>query len=77
MTIVWEASDGDGWKIEVTREQPYRGCLRIYNKADEVIFKQSVPLAYNAQFGPDIDDVDAWVTKANTVIEQYTQQQRK
>jgi hypothetical protein len=60
--IVWENTiDGGTWGCKVVRTQQYVGQLTVWNTASgEVILDQQVGLAYDAIFGPDVDDLAAW-----------------
>lgn len=56
---VWTATLDEKYVVTVIREAPYRGVLTIM-EGKQVLHRESVGLMYNAQFGPDADDVDAW-----------------
>lgn len=56
---VWTATLDQKYVVTVTREAPYRGILRI-TEGGQVLHWETVGLMYNAQFGPDVDDVDHW-----------------
>lgn len=61
--IIWQSGiDNGAWRADVTgTEDTSIGVLRIYDgKTGEQRFEQSVPLAYGAIFGPDVDDVYQW-----------------
>ena len=54
--IVWQSTLDGRYEVVVVRLAPYRGKLFITD-ADNTIFSQEMGLTYNAQFGPDVDDV--------------------
>ncbi len=70
---VWRSRLDDTYEVVVIRgEEPYMGELLIYKKGedgeigDELLFQRQVNLSYNAQFGPDFQDVEDW---SNLAIE--------
>lgn len=65
---VWTATLDEKYVVTVTREAPYRGILRI-TEAGQVLHWETVGLAYNAQFGPDVDDVETWQQIAERFID--------
>lgn len=65
---VWTATLDDRFVVTVTREAPYRGILRIA-EGDRILHWETVGLMYNAQFGPDVDDVALWQEKAVQFID--------
>lgn len=56
---VWTATLDDKYTVTVIRESPYRAILTI-TEGEQVLYRQSVGLMYDALFGPDIDDVASW-----------------
>jgi hypothetical protein len=56
---VWTATLDGKYVVTVIREAPYRGILTI-KEGEQVLYRESVGLRYNAQFGPDVDDVAHW-----------------
>jgi hypothetical protein len=57
--ILWQSTLDDRYEAVVVRVAPYKGLLTILDAGEE-IFSQQVGLMYNAQFGPDLDDVADW-----------------
>jgi hypothetical protein len=57
--IVWQSTLDDRYEVVVVRVAPYQGLLTILDAGEE-IFSRQVGLMYNAQFGPDMDDVTDW-----------------
>lgn len=64
---VWQGRLDDKYSVIVLREaEPYKAELLIFGlnedeeEKEEILFRQDVGLAYNAQFGPDWDDVFSW-----------------
>jgi hypothetical protein len=65
---VWTATLDGKYTVTVTGEAPYRGGLTI-TEGEEVLYRESVRLMYNAQFGPDVDDVALWQEMAARFID--------
>jgi hypothetical protein len=61
--LVFKAILDDKYTIRVVREIPYYGKLTI-EQNDSVLYSETVPLAYDALFGPHMDDVEEWQVKA-------------
>jgi hypothetical protein len=60
--VVYENTiDGGKWGCKVIRTEPYVGQLTVWNIASgTVILDERVGLAYDAVFGPDVDDLAGW-----------------
>jgi hypothetical protein len=65
---VWTSMLDDKYTVTVVRESPYRGILTI-TEGEQVLYRESVGLMYDAQFGPDVDDVASWQDIAVRVID--------
>lgn len=52
----------DRYRITVVRTRPYQGVLTIVDKdtPETILFQKDVGLSYNAEAGPDIDDMMEW-----------------
>lgn len=59
MNIIWEAKLDDKYNIYVERVEPYKGQL-VIKEGDKELTHKFVTIAYDAQFGPDISDVEEW-----------------
>lgn len=72
--VVYENTvDDQTWAVNVTRLKPYVGILTVTKMdTDEVIYQQNVGIAYDAAFGPDVDDVEAWQQIALNAIDKET-----
>lgn len=57
--LVWTSLLDDRYTVAVRRTRPYAGELTI-TEGDSVLFRKEVGLAYDALFGPDVDDVATW-----------------
>lgn len=58
--IVYENTlDGGTYELKVVRLEPYRGLLTL-QRADNVVLEKNVGISYDAPFGPDAEDVEAW-----------------
>jgi hypothetical protein len=59
---VWSGTlDGGRYNVTVTRTAPYKGLLTV-TRGDQRISQQYVGIMYNAEFGPDYEDVQDWQT---------------
>ena len=65
---VWNATLDGKYAVSVERTAPYQGVLTI-SEGDEVLYRESVGLMYNAQFGPDVEDVHHWKQTAVRFID--------
>lgn len=71
---VWHSTvDGGNWTVQVWGRAPYQGRLLIWNQDNltDPVLDEDVGLAYDAKFGPDVDDVDLWKERAIEVIDSY------
>jgi len=66
--LVWSATLDERYVIRVTRVEPYTGELVILD-GDKELFREGVILSYNALFGPDVFDVEAWQQRAIEFID--------
>jgi hypothetical protein len=67
---VWEASlDNGAFTASVERTAPYRGLLQVRDADGNTIHRQVMGLAYDARFGPDVDDVATWMDAVTTVVD--------
>lgn len=57
--ILQNSLDGGKYVLTVVRIEPYLGHL-VLTRDDSVVFEKQVDVAYNAPFGPDVDDVRTW-----------------
>jgi hypothetical protein len=57
--IIWEAELDKKYKIYVERVEPYKGEL-VIKEGDKELTHKFVTIAYDAKFGPDINDVADW-----------------
>lgn len=76
--VVWHGTiDSNTYSVRVLAIAPYQGVLTVTRTADnEVIRNEPVGLAFNAQFGPDVDDVRLWQTMAIEAVD-HDQAQRR
>lgn len=59
-SLIWQSNlDGKTYKVTVTRIGPYKGRL-VLTRGDVVILSQGVSLMYNAEYGPDLEDIQSW-----------------
>jgi hypothetical protein len=61
--LVWSTRLDGRYDLAVHRIRPYRGEFTII-EGDLVLLRKEVGLAYDALFGPDIDDVATWEEEA-------------
>ena len=57
--VVWNSTLDGRYTLTVVRTGPYRAELSIHD-GDQVLHREGVGLAYDALFGPDVDDVYRW-----------------
>lgn len=57
--IIWEAELDKKYKVYVERVEPYKGEL-VIKEGDKELTHKFVTIAYDAKFGPDINDVADW-----------------
>lgn len=58
--LVWSNSfDGGRYVASVIRTRPYHGLLSM-TREGKVVFQMEVGIAYDAPFGPDMEDVVDW-----------------
>ena len=57
--LIWTACLDGAFRVAVDRLDANRGLLTI-SRDGERLAEKEVPLAYGAQFGPDVDDVSQW-----------------
>ena len=69
---LWTATDTHGiFEARVRRLAPYKGMFELVRVANnEVVRNQEVRLAFDARFGPDVDDSTSWCRLA----EQWTRE---
>ncbi len=68
--VIWHANDEKNeYKPQVVRTGPRTGEFQFIRISDgEILYKEEVPLAYGAMFGPDIDDAEQWMVMAYTIL---------
>lgn len=60
-SIVWSGTLDKKFEVIVYRKRPYKGYLIVKDIHDnQVIHRQDVTINYDAQYGPDINDIDTW-----------------
>ena len=58
---VWETSLDERYDCKVERVEQYMGRLTVVDTAASVLLlEETVSLAYDAVFGPDVADVALW-----------------
>lgn len=58
--LIYENSlDGGKYKLKVLRTRPYMGRLTL-TRDDAVVLERDVAIMYDAPFGPDVEDIQAW-----------------
>ena len=69
--VIWENTvDDHTWECKVIRLSSYKGRLTVTHiETDKVILDTEVGLAYQAMFGPDVDDVSQWEHKCLLAID--------
>ena len=69
---VWSSRLDGRFTVKVIWIAPYRGELTIADGAI-VLYREPVSLSYNAQFGPDVDDVRSWQESAIAFVDKLQQ----
>lgn len=72
---VWSALLDKHYLISVNRTAPCQGTLTI-SDAGHLLHREQVSLAYDALFGPDIDDVSYWRQLAVAFVDRRNRQSR-
>jgi hypothetical protein len=69
--IVWETTlDDHTWGCRVKRTEPYNGVLTVWRVKDgKEILSEPVTMAYDALFGPDVDDMTVWQNRVIEVVD--------
>ena len=70
--MIWtQTLDRGAYVAQVHRSQtnPGRGQLIVSDATGAVIHTESVLLAYGARFGPDVDDIYAWMERVVDVVD--------
>jgi hypothetical protein len=70
-SLVWSATLDDRYIIRVERTDPYSGELVILD-GDKELLREKVVLSYNALFGPDVFDIEAWQERAAEFVDERT-----
>lgn len=67
--VVWECQDrtNPSYKAVVIRTSPYRGMLTVAFNG-KVFHTEIVPVRFDAQYGPDTDDMAIWAQRADEVV---------
>ena len=69
---VWSSMRDGRFTVKVNWTAPYRSELTIADGAT-VLYRESVSLSFNAQFGPDVDDVRSWQEAAIAFVDKLQQ----
>jgi hypothetical protein len=73
---VWEATLDERYLIRIIRTpEAYQGLLQIL-EGEKTLHEVPVGLAYDAAFGPDIDDVETWRKMAIDFIDSHEQTEK-
>lgn len=68
--LVWWAQVDGRWQVEVHRaENGAHLCIYDRQKAMQLALREPVALAYGAIFGPDVEDVNGWMDRAEEFID--------
>ena len=70
--VLWECQDqmNPNYFLKVVRTSPYKGKLTVAYK-NEVFYTEIVPVRYDAQFGPDFEDMNEWSYTACAVTQRH------
>lgn len=67
--VVWAGVLDSRYAIEIERTEPYKGVFKIKDLEGEFSFKEETSISYDAQFGPDICDIQRWQNRGVEVID--------
>ena len=65
---IWKNKVDNKYDVFVDSDKPYHGFL-IIKDGDKELFKEETHIAYDARFGPDLNDVYAWESKCIEIID--------
>lgn len=70
--VLWECQDqmNPHYKVKVVRMSPYRGQLSVFFKGNP-FYSEIVPVKFDAQFGPDFEDMNEWAYTACIVTQRH------
>lgn len=69
-SIVWSGTLDKKYEVIVYRKRAYCGYLIVKDIHDnQVIHRQDVTINFDAQYGPDVGDIDTWQRIATEVVD--------
>lgn len=68
---VWSATLDDVWDVYVMRLPSGQGLLTVaaIHPSGDVLVSRQVTFAHEPRFGPDVEDVDDWMTIAEAAVD--------
>jgi hypothetical protein len=75
--IIWSNTvDQGAFRVEVTRITDYKAKLVVtITNSGEPLLEDEITLSYAARFGPDVDDVDEWMSRTIKVVNEHLAKQ--
>lgn len=68
--LVWDTNLDGRYRCMVRRVRTNVGRLIIRDLEEhETLLSETVPLSFDARFGPDVDDVAAWKARCEEVVD--------
>ena len=69
--VIWECEDhlNPDYSVKVIRKGPYRAWLKVLFKK-KVFHTEEVSVSYDALYGPDLIDIDAWGQRAAALVDE-------
>lgn len=67
--LVWKTVLDERYEVEVVRTSQITGTLTVKDRDGSLMLSENTHLSYGAAFGPDIGDVEDWITKAVNLVD--------
>lgn len=76
--IIWWSKLDDHYLIQVRRLRKNEAtmCLFNHDNDDEMVSCETVSLAYDAIYGPDVADVEAWQQRASEIVDHFPKRKK-
>ena len=68
--LIWKAVLDERYEVEVVRTSQITGTLTVKDRDGSLMLSENTHLSYGAAFGPDVGDVEDWMTKALNVVDE-------
>jgi len=71
---VWESKLDELYQCEVERTEPHKGRLTMKDSDGNLLINEEVSLAFDAEFGADVMDIQDWQERCSEVADQAAEQ---